>query len=45
LYFTPRGIAKVSLGLCRGRKLHDKREALKKEAMQRDIQRSLRGRR
>jgi SsrA-binding protein len=45
VYFSPRGIAKVTLGLCRGRKLHDKREILKKEDMKREIQRSLRGRR
>ena len=37
-----RGVAKVLLGLCRGRKLHDKRENLKKADMQRDIQRALR---
>lgn len=42
LYFNARGIAKVVLGLCRGRKLHDKREALKKADTQRDIQRALR---
>lgn len=42
LYFNVRGIAKLMLGLCRGRKLHDKREALKKADNQRDIQRALR---
>ena len=30
LYFNDRGIAKVSLGLAKGRKKHDKREAIKK---------------
>jgi SsrA-binding protein len=30
LYFNPRGIAKVLLGLARGKKLHDKRETEKK---------------
>ena len=30
MYFNVRGIAKVELGLCKGKKLHDKREDLKK---------------
>jgi SsrA-binding protein len=42
VYFNERGIAKVLLGLCRGRKLHDKREKLRKEDQQRDMQRALR---
>jgi len=42
LYFNEKGIAKVLVGLCRGKKLHDKREALKRADMQRDIQRSMR---
>jgi SsrA-binding protein len=45
LYFNDRGIAKLTLGLCRGRKTHDKREALKKQDVKRDIQRALRARR
>jgi len=44
IYFHE-GKAKLALGLCRGKKLHDKREALKKKDMQRDIQRAARGRR
>lgn len=44
VYFRE-GKAKLQLGLCRGRKLHDKREVLKKKDMQRDIQRAARGRR
>ncbi len=44
VYFNERGIAKVLLGLCRGRKLHDKREVLKKAAVQRDLQRAMRRR-
>lgn len=44
LYFNERGIAKVELGLCRGRKLHDKREELKKSDMKRDIERAMRRR-
>jgi SsrA-binding protein len=42
LYFNSRGYAKVLLGLCRGKKLHDKRETLKKADVKRDIQRALR---
>lgn len=44
VYFNPRGIAKVLLGLCRGRKLQDKREALKRADAQRDVQRAMRRR-
>lgn len=36
IYFT-RGRAKVLLGLCRGRKEHDKREIIKKEESKREI--------
>lgn len=38
IYFK-QGRAKVTLGLCRGKKLHDKREAMKKADTQRDLQR------
>jgi SsrA-binding protein len=44
VYFNARGIAKVLLGLCRGKKLHDKRETLKKNDAKRDIDRALRQR-
>lgn len=44
LYFKS-GRAKVLLGLCRGKQLHDKRESLKKAQAQRDIQRAMRRRR
>lgn len=43
LYSSGRRI-KVSFGLCRGRKTHDKREKLKERDMTRDVQRQLRGR-
>ena len=42
VYFTERGVAKVLLGLCKGKKLHDKRETLKKASSQRDIARAMR---
>lgn len=45
LYFNDRGVAKVLLGLCRGKQLHDKREAIKKADVQRDLARVMRGRR
>ncbi len=41
MYFTE-GRAKVLLGLCKGRKLHDKREVLKQKSAARDIARALR---
>lgn len=44
LYFK-NGLAKVLLGVCRGKKQYDKREALKKATAQRDIERAMRRRR
>lgn len=44
MYFNQRGIAKLLVGLCKGKKLHDKREAMKKADMKRDMQRALRRR-
>jgi SsrA-binding protein len=41
LYFNARGFAKVELGLCRGKKLHDKRQAMKKRDTDREIRREL----
>ncbi|MEX0585135.1 MAG: SsrA-binding protein SmpB [Pirellulales bacterium] len=43
MYFK-RGLVKVLLGLCKGRKMHDKREVIKKRDTQRDIQRAMRSR-
>jgi SsrA-binding protein len=42
IYFNPRGLAKVLLGLCRGKKLHDKRESMKKADSKREIDRAMR---
>lgn len=39
MYFK-QGRAKVLLGVCRGRKLYDKREKMKKATVQRDIERA-----
>ncbi len=41
LYFNERGLAKVQLGLCRGKKLHDKRDTVKKNDARRDIERAM----
>jgi SsrA-binding protein len=43
IYFAgPRSRAKVELALARGKDLYDKREAMKKREMARDVQRELR---
>jgi SsrA-binding protein len=42
LYFTPRGIAKIELGIAKGKKLHDKRESEKAKSWARDKARLLR---
>ena len=36
IYFSARGLAKVELGLCRGKKDIDRREVLKKRALERE---------
>lgn len=38
------GKAKIELGLCRGKKLYDKRESIAKRDVQREIERIVRGR-
>ena len=43
MYFK-KGRAKLLLGLCQGKKLHDKRETMKKADSQRQIQRAMRKR-
>lgn len=45
LYFNERGVAKILLGLCRGKQLHDKREVLKKAAVKRELDRAMRRKR
>jgi SsrA-binding protein len=37
--FLKRGRIKLDLGVCRGKALHDKREALKQKAVRRDLER------
>ena len=43
LYFT-RGRAKVALGVCKGKKLHDKRATIAARDADREVRRELRGR-
>ena len=42
IYFNPRGMAKVQLGLAKGKKQHDKRETIKQRDWNREKQRTLR---
>ena len=42
LYFNPRGLAKIELGLARGKKTYDKRASIKERDWQRDKQRLMR---
>ncbi|MFQ5863522.1 MAG: SsrA-binding protein SmpB [Candidatus Brocadiales bacterium] len=41
LYFNKRGIAKIEIALAKGKRLHDKREAVRKREAARDIRRAL----
>jgi SsrA-binding protein len=42
VYFNPKGIAKIELGIAKGKKLHDKRETEKTRDWQRDKARLMR---
>ncbi len=41
LYFNKRGYAKVELGICQGKQLHDKRQSKKSRDADREVQREL----
>jgi len=41
LYLTKKGLIKVELGLCRGRKLHDKREVMKRKIHEEEARRAM----
>lgn len=41
MYFNDRGYAKVEIGLCRGKRLYDKREAIKERDERRRTERAL----
>ena len=44
VYFNARGIAKCVMGLAKGKKLHDKRQSIKKRESDRGLQRAMRRR-
>lgn len=44
MYFNNRGLAKCVMGLVKGKKLHDKRETIKKRDTERGLQRAMRSR-
>ena len=44
LYFNEKGIAKIEIALCRGKKVHDKREAIKKRDNEREVRREFKTR-
>ncbi len=41
LYFNEKGWAKLQLGLCRGKKAHDKRQVIKERDIAREMQREM----
>jgi len=43
IYFNEKGIAKLELALASGKKMHDKRDAIKRKTMKREIERQFRG--
>jgi len=45
LYFNERGFVKIELALCRGKKMYDRREAIKRREVERQLRRVLRSRR
>jgi len=44
-YFNDRGFAKIELALCRGKKLYDRRETLKRREIELEMRRALKSRR
>ncbi|MBN8704706.1 MAG: SsrA-binding protein SmpB [Bacteroidetes bacterium] len=42
IYFNSKGIAKVELGICKGKKLHDKRDDIKDREVKRELDRARR---
>lgn len=45
LYFNQRGFVKIELGLCRGKKLYDRRREIKKRELELEVRRAVRSRR
>jgi SsrA-binding protein len=44
VYFTDRGVAKCVIAICKGKKMHDKRETLKKADANREMSRAMKTR-
>ena len=42
LYFTPRGLAKLTLGLAKGKRTYDRRQTLKRDEAKREMDRAVR---
>jgi len=45
IYFNDRGFVKVELALCKGKKLYDKRESIKRRETDREMRRTVKNRR
>ncbi len=45
IYFNDRGFVKVELALCKGKKLYDKRESIKRRETDREMRRAVKNRR
>src|SRR2546422_2311578 len=45
IYFSKRGLAKVELGLAKGKKLHDRRETMKRREASREMERAMKEKR
>jgi len=45
IYFSKRGLAKVELGLAKGKKLHDRRESIKTREASREVERAMKEKR
>ena len=43
IYFSKRGLAKVELGLAKGKKQHDRRESIKTREASREVERAMKG--
>ena len=43
IYFSPRGQAKVEIGVAKGKKLYDRRESIKEREAGREMERALKG--
>src|ERR1051325_1021883 len=41
IFFNEKNLAKIEIGLAKGKKLHDKRESIKQKEMQREMKRHL----